>query len=185
VTPTPRSTNAQLLVRSLERAFAQLDMTRLSGARINLDVYGLTGDRDFARELLAANLGAKGVKVAYPPDKADINIKIFINALAVDQDDSLFGIPAFTAPLIGFPVPEIALLKSVRNRGHAELQLFVFDESSGDLVERSPRAVGRAKYDEYTVLIWIGFTLSDLNAGDAAGNEEPNDTFFLTPGRAG
>lgn len=140
-----------------------MDLARLNGKRINLDVYGLTGDRDFARELLAANLGEKGVRVAHPAETADINVKIFINALAVDQDDSLIGIPAFTAPLIGSPVPEVALFKAVRNRGHAELQLFVFDEISGNFVERSPRAVGRAKYDEYTVAVWINFTVNDLD----------------------
>ena len=164
MTTTPRSSNEQrLLIRSLERSFEELDVARFNGKIISLDVYGLTGDRDFARELLAANFGAKGVRVAYPPEKADINIKIFINALAVDQDDSLVGIPAFTAPLIGAPVPEVALLKAVRNRGYAELQFFVFDESSGRFIERSPRVAGNANYNEYTVLIWISFTQSDLD----------------------
>lgn len=171
VTTTPRSSNEQrLLVRSLERSFARLDVTRLGGQRIELDVYGLTGDRDFARELLAANLGERGVRIADRTEKADVNVKVFINALGVDQDNSLIDIPPFTAPLIGAPVPEVALFKAVRNRGHAELQLFIFDESSGHFVEKSATAVGTARYDQYTVLILISFNLSDLD--ETLGSEE-------------
>jgi hypothetical protein len=52
VTSTSRSSIEQrLLVRSVERAFSHLSTERLKGKAVALDVYGLTGDRDFVKEL--------------------------------------------------------------------------------------------------------------------------------------
>jgi hypothetical protein len=167
VTSTSRSSIEQrLLVRSVERAFAQVSTERLKGKTVALEVYGLTGNRDFVKELLAAQLRERGLELAGKPETGDGRLKLFITALGVDRAESLLGIPAFTAPIVGVPMPEIALFKAVRNRGMTELQFYAFDEKSQAFLFKTPLAAGKAKYDEYTLLLGINFNLDDLDEAE-------------------
>jgi len=81
----------------------------------------------------------------------------------VDRGETLIGIPALQAPVVSIPIPEIALFKWTRHRGLAELQLYAYDPHTDQLVEGVPAALGRAKYDEFKVLLVIGFAVSDLD----------------------
>lgn len=164
VTLTSRSSIEQkLLVRSVERAFTHFNIEKLKGKTVSLEAYGLTGDRDFVKELLTAQLRERGLQLAAKAENSDIRLKLFITALGVDRAESLLGIPSFTAPLVGVPLPEIAIFKAVRNRGMTELQLYAFDEKSQDFLFKSPLAEGKAKYDDYTLLLVINFNLDDLD----------------------
>ncbi len=171
VSTTARSSIEQrLLVRSVERAFAHFDTEELKGKTVALEAYGLTGDRDFVKELLAAQLRERGLRLAAKPENSDVRLKLFIAALGVDRAETLLGIPSFTAPLVGLPLPEIAFFKAVRNRGVTELQLYAFDEKSQEFLFKSPPAAGNSKYDDYTVLLVINFNLDDL---DEPPRQEP------------
>jgi hypothetical protein len=167
VTLSPRSSIEQrLLVRSLERALAQLDTQPFHGKEVFLELYGFTGDRDFAKALISASLRERGIRLVNQVDQADHNLKVFANGLGVDRAESLLGIPSLAVPLVGVPLPEIPFFKSVQHSGVAEVRFFAFDGPSGRFLEKSPVAVGKASYDNYTVLIFINFTLSDLHNGD-------------------
>lgn len=164
VTVTDRSIiEQQLLVRSLERAVAKLDTRTFTGKLVALDLYALTDDQAFAEEFITASLQEKGARVAAEEEKADLRLKIFASVLGVGRGERLIGTPAFAAPLVGLPVPEIALFKMVKHRGEAEVQIYAFDGRTGEFTEKSPVGVGNAKHDEYTILIVIKFTLSDLD----------------------
>jgi hypothetical protein len=164
VTATPRSTIEQkLLVRSLERAVVQVDTTRLKGKYAVVNVQGLTPDRDFAKEFLLAWLEEHGVHIAANPEKADLELKAFLPAFGVDRSEGLVGTPSFSAPLLGIPIPEIALFKAQQNRGSTELQIYALDARTGEFVEKSDVRVGTAKYDDYTVLFVISFTVTDID----------------------
>jgi hypothetical protein len=164
VSITQRSTiEQQLLVRSLERAMAELDTRQLRGKMVSVDFYGLTPDRDFAKEFFTVWLQGQQVRITPDPDKAELRLKIFASALGVDRGQTFMGVPSFTAPVVGFAVPEVALFKSVQHRGHAEVQVYTLDGGSGDFIEKSPAAVGEAKHDNYTILILVNFTLSDID----------------------
>lgn len=52
-------------------------------------------------------------------------------------------------PIMGIPIPGIALFKSQRNRGRADLQIYAFDARTGEFLEKSDVFVGTAKYDDY------------------------------------
>ena len=166
VTQTQRSgVEQELLVRSVERAVARLDLSGFAGKRVALDVYALTGDQGFTKEFIAAQLTARGVEVVPDPGKSDLRLKIFATVLGVDHGESLFGVPAMAVPVLAIPVPEIALFKWARNRGHSEVEVFAYDPRTEQFVHAIPAAVGRAKYEEYTILIWINFTSDDLTEG--------------------
>lgn len=164
VTQTGRSgIEQQLLVRSLERAVARLDLDRFAGRRVALDLFALTPDQPFAKEFVTSWLEARGAHVVREGKEADLRLKMFASVLGVDYGETLVGVPAFVAPVVAFPIPEIALFKWVRNRGNSEVQIFAYDARTDRLLDVSPAAVGKAKYDEFTILIVFGFGHNDLD----------------------
>jgi hypothetical protein len=164
VTLTKRSgLEQQLLVRALERAVAQLDPPRFAGNRVALELFALTQDRAFAEAFMAAQLERHGARVVPEGQAADLRLRVFSSVWGVDHAETLVGIPAFRTPGVDVGVPEVALFKSTRNRGYSEVQVYAFDGRTGEFVAgQSPVGLGRAKYNRYTVLILIRFTLTDI-----------------------
>jgi hypothetical protein len=163
ITNTPRSSiEQQLLVRALERALVNLDTQRFREKTVAIDFYGLTADKDFAKEFFTAWLQSQRVRIAADAKQAQLHLKVFASVLGVDQGQSFVGAPAFTVPLIGFVVPEIPLFKDVKHSGHAEIKIATIDSESGEFVGESAPSVGTAFHDDYTVLILVHFTRSDL-----------------------
>jgi hypothetical protein len=164
VTVTPRSGIEQLLiVRALERAAADLDVAPLTGRLVALELFGLTADREFARQFVAARLETRGLHIAPDPETAEVTLKLFASAVGVDSSETLVGVPALHVPVVGLPVPEIALFKWARSRGQAEIQLYAYDAATGRFLEQVPTATGRSKFDVFTVLVVVSFTVSDLD----------------------
>jgi hypothetical protein len=154
----------QLLIRSLERALAQLDIELLKGRNVAVQVFLQAGPETFVREFIVSWLRAHGIRTV--ADSPEINVKAFASVFGTDTDTTLIGIPAFQAPVFNVPVPEIAFFKWQKNRGQAELRLYEFDGKT-DLVVNAPRpGIGHAKHDRFTVLLLIGFTQSDLEKRD-------------------
>ena len=163
ITNTPRSSIEQeLLVSSLERGFETLDTQRLAGATVVVDFFGLTPDKDFAKEFLIAWLQSHQVRIVTDPNEAQLRVKVFAPVLGVDQAQSFIGTPSFTVPFLGVTIPEIPLFRDVRHVGHAALESYTLEEDGGKFLDRSPTAMGQSTYDDYTVLIIIHFTRSDM-----------------------
>ena len=163
VSNTARSSIEQrLLISSLEQALATLDTHEFKGKTVTVDFYGLTADKDFAKEFFTAWLQGQQVQIATDPKQAQLHLKVFAPVLAVDQGQSFVGSPAFTVPILGFVMPEIALFKNARHSGHAEVEVFTIDGSTGKFIDKSPPAIGETDYNDYTVLIVVHFTRSDM-----------------------
>jgi hypothetical protein len=162
---TPRSSIEQrLLISSLERALATLDTQEFKGKTVTVDFYGLTPDKDFAKEFFTAWLQGQQVQIATDPNQAQLHLKVFAPVLAVDQGQSFVGAPAFTVPILGFVMPEITLFKNARHSGHAEVEVFAIDGRTGKFVDKTPPAIGETNYDDYTILVVIHFTSSDIES---------------------
>ncbi len=160
-TTAPTGITQQLLVRSLERGLSGLDLARISGKPVALEVAVQTGNEGFVKDFVTTWLKARGVRTVQ--DSPEQKLKLFVAVYGTDRDQTLIGIPAFQAPVVNFPIPELALFKWVRNRGVAELRMWAFD-GKGDVIMDAPApGVGRAKYDDFTVLLFVGFTVSDVN----------------------
>jgi hypothetical protein len=142
---------------------AGLNTEQFKGKTVAVDFYGFSADKDFAKAFFTAWLQSQHVQIAPNPKKAQLLLKVFAPVLAVDQGKSFIGAPSFTVPLLGFTVPEISLFKDVRHSGHAELRVYAIDADTGKFVDKSPPAVGAAQYDDYTILLIINFTRSDID----------------------
>ena len=166
ITNTPRSSIEQkLLVRALERALGGLDAQQFKGKVVAVEFYGLTPDKDFAREFFIAWLQSQRVRIAESPTPAQLRLKVFASVLAVDRGQSFVGAPSFTVPLVGFVVPEIPLFRDVKYMGQAEIKISTTNDETGEFVSESAPAVGRSNHDDYTVLIIVHFTHTDLEEG--------------------
>src|SRR5262245_59465123 len=77
ITNTPRSSiEQQLLVRALERAMIGVDTQKLRDKTVAVDFYGLTPDKDFAREYFTAWLQSQQVRVTPDPRLAELRLKV-------------------------------------------------------------------------------------------------------------
>lgn len=164
VAQQPSALTQLLVTRSLERALVQLDVTRLSGRKVSLDFYSQSPAQNFAKEFVTTWLEARSVHVAHDAhDAKEFAVKVFASAVGSDRGESFVGIPSIQAPVIGFPIPEIAIFKWARNRGLSELLVYVFDGTTNALVETIGPTVGHSKQDDFTFLIVLSFTVSDLD----------------------
>ena len=89
----PSGVTQQLLMRSLERALAQLDIERLQRQTITIEVFLHAGPEVLIKEFVTTWLRAHGVRVV--EGLPDLKVKAFASVLGTDTDQSLFGIPAF------------------------------------------------------------------------------------------
>jgi hypothetical protein len=133
----------------------------LQGRTVSLEVFHHGGPETLVKEFIVAWLRAHGVRTV--STSPDLKVKAFSGVLGTDTDYTLFGIPAFQAPVVNVPVPEIAIFKWQRNHGVAEIRLFEFDGKTEEFIAAPPIAVGRARLDKYTILIFFGYTDTDVD----------------------
>ncbi len=121
---------------------AGLDVQKIKDKTVAVDFYGLTADKDFAREYFTAWLQAQRVRIAADLKQAQLRLKVFASVLAVDKGQSFLGAPSFTVPLAGFAMPEIPLFKNVQHSGHAEIKLSMTGSQTGEFIDETAPAIG-------------------------------------------
>jgi len=163
MTMTPRSMlEEKLLFHGLERALAGIDIESIKGKRVTLETVGLTrDDLPFVESYMRLWLLKNDVRVVQDPAESDLNLKVLLTVLAVDQSETLFGTPQMT--VIGVPIPAVAIYRNVRNRGHTEILMYALDRNSETLVQEFNRGSGESRYDRYTILFVINWTSTDLD----------------------
>ena len=157
----PSAVTQQLVVRSLERALMQLDMSRFVGRNVSIELSTQQGSAQaFAREFVTAWLEARGVRVT--SESQDLKLKVIASVLGTDRGETFFGIPPLQSTLVGIPTPEVSLFKWVRNRGLTEMSVYVFDATTNTFLETLGPGIGRSMQDDVTILIVINFTKTDV-----------------------
>jgi len=161
VAPSAPTAVAQALtLRALERAVKQLDVTPLAARKVLVDVKTQAGPEAFAKTFIETRLRERGVTIVN--EKPELNVTVLVGVLGTNQGETFFGIPSFVVPLIGLPTPEIAFFKWQRNRGVVEVQIYAFEAEGSALASKTGVGVGRSKFDNVTLLLFISFTLDDL-----------------------
>lgn len=59
-------------------------------------------------------------------------------------------------------MPEIPLFKDIQHSGYAEIKVSTTDVTTGDFVSESGPVIGKSSHDDYTILIVVHFTRSDM-----------------------
>jgi hypothetical protein len=113
------------------------------------------GNEAFVKDFVTTWMKAHGVRVG--GDAPSLKLKMFVSVYGTDRDQTLIGVPAFQAPVVNVPVPELAFFKWVRNRGQAELRLWAFD-AKGDTVVDAPAWYRPREVRRLHRVLFIGFT---------------------------
>lgn len=163
-TDPPRTATEQFLMSvAATRAIDQLSSIALRGRRVYTDSTYLgsvsnTAENAFLQGELRARLLLAGVQLVSQRSEAEIILEIRSGGLGIDRLEFLLGIPALylggttsTTPTGQMPVatPELALIKSTRQRGYASVAFVAYWTDTGELVASSGPFVGRTFREDY------------------------------------
>ena len=177
-TEPPRTATEQLLLSTAaNRALTNADFSWLKGKKIFVeDKYFESYDKGDAVSLIRQHLSAAGALLTTTNDKAEIIVEIRAGVLSVNSAQTLFGIPAATAPvpLAGaVPTPEIALYKSEKDDSVSKLALFAYKRESGEYIQASPPMIGYAYFHLFKLfgISWRRTDVPELKKHAADGKQ--------------
>jgi hypothetical protein len=166
VTDPPRSATEQfLLSEAAAMAISQLATEALLARRVYLDPTYLTAAKQPSQEHsfllgeLRAWLLLSGVQLVNEREEADIIMEVRSGGVGIDRLEYLLGIPSFniaagpgTAGAVPLATPELAILKSTRQRGFATVAFIAYWRDTGQVVASSGPHVGRTFRDDWWIL---------------------------------
>ena len=181
VTKSPRGAIEQLLLsQSVERSLTHLSLSHFQGASVVLEAEGIAPDMAIIKALLREELGRQGIIVVDKRDEANVVIKVTVHSIGTEQAETFFGMPEVAAGFLPISIPELAIYKANRQKGHARFSLAVVDRATGKVLETVPWRAGSAYYNYFVVLLFISFPATDLVLPPVPGGED-GETFIGLP----
>ena len=189
ISRTPRTAIEQvLLTQAVEQALENLSVRLPEGVDVEVDATGLDSDRSrsrltntdlsvidhpsrdtlYIRDAVAAELGRRGYRVS-SSGSASYLVRVMAESLGTMQGTTFVGMPPVQSVLIPFSLPELTLYKNQSQSGYARLHMDVFDNRTGEFLGSTPKLIGRAFYNQYTVLILATWHRTDITAPPVAG----------------
>jgi hypothetical protein len=179
--PTHTATEQFLMTVAAQRAIAQLSLDGLRDRLVYVDstlsyVQSQPSGQDlYVVAELRARLLREGVRLTTNRTNADAVVEVRTGALGVDRLEYLLGLPATTvlgsigkdASQVPISTPELAILKSTKQRGFASVAIIAYRGNTGELIAQSGPFIGRTVRDDY----WI-FGLGPRTIGNIPPAEE-------------
>ena len=182
-TDPPRTATEQFLISQASiQAVRQLSTTALRDREVYIETsYFDSIDQPFVIGELRAHLLLNGVRLAKQRDASQIVLEIRAGGIGIDRYDYLLGIPPIFIPASTTDgnisdgggtiiTPELALVKSIRQRGFASVAFVAYWRDSGEVVASSGPYVGRTERED-----WWFFGVGPRTTGDVATSVEEND----------
>lgn len=185
ISRTPRTAVEQvLLTQAVERALVNLTLDLPEGVNVEVDATSLDTDRPrlrmtdsdlgalnspsrdilYIRDAVASVLGRHGFRVRARDVKAPYLVRVMAESFGTMQGMTFFGMPPVQSVLIPFALPELTLYKEIKQTGYARLRLDVYDYRTGEFLGSTATLVGRSFYDQYTVLFFVTWQVTDIIA---------------------
>ena len=182
---TPRTAVEQvLLTQAVNQALTNLTVQLPAGVNIELDAIGLESDRSrlrmtnsdlgslnspnrdilYIRDTVAAELGRRGYLVRARDMESPYLVRVMAESFGTMQGITFFGIPPVQSLLIPFALPELTLYKQQHQSGYARLHLDIYDNRTGEFLGSSATLVGRTFYNQYTMLFFLTWNRTDIDA---------------------
>lgn len=182
---TPRTAVEQvLLTQAVNQALTNLTVQLPAGVNIELDATGLESDRSrlrmtnsdlgtlnspnrdilYIRDTVAAELGRRGYLVRARDMESPYLVRVMAESFGTMQGITFFGMPPVQSVLIPFALPELTLYKQQNQSGYARLHLDIYDNRTGEFLGSSATLVGRTFYNQYTVLFFLTWNRTDIDA---------------------
>jgi len=190
VSRTPRTAVEQvLLTQAVEQALVNLTVQLPEGVNVDVDATGLESGRSqlrmtnadrgaidhpsrdilYVRDIVAAELGRRGYRVSARDTESPYLVRVMAESFGTMQGSIFVGMPPVQSVLIPFSLPELTLYKRQNQSGCARLHLDLYDNRTGEFLGSTPKLVGRAFYNQYTVLIFATWNHTDITAPPVAG----------------
>jgi len=164
------------MLQAVQEAVGKLSATPIRDRLVFIDSAYLTSqwqpslDHSFMLGELRAKLLMSGVRLARFRDEADIILEVRSESIGVDRYDYLLGIPgislgtatAATGAPIPVTTPELAIFKSIKQRGYANVAFVAYWRDTGEVVAASGPFDGRTLRED---LWFLGFgprTVGDI-----------------------
>jgi hypothetical protein len=133
-----------------------------SGSRVTLNTSGLTPDHALLQEILTGWLGQQGYLIQKDKKNATYRIDVIVNAIGTEEDGTFIGLPPIQSQIIPFSLPELAIYKSENQTGYVKFNMNIFEELTGKFVGSSPNFLADSYYNNYTVLLLLSFSSTNL-----------------------
>lgn len=161
---SPRAATEQLLLsQAVERSFEEVSIPLLKDAAVVMEVAGLTSDQFYVRDAVAGHLAAThGVRLVERREQAKYVVRVLVQALGTELDQSFFGMPQVQGGLIPIALPELPIYKFIREIGYVRYALNIYDAATGQLALATPWYTKTAAWRQYTILFFLTFRTSTL-----------------------
>ena len=126
-------------------------------------VFSPSGDLTYVRQAVAAHLGVLGYRVAKREEDASYLVRVVVQSFGTNQSISFFGMPPIQSVLIPFSLPQLTVYQNLAQDGYVRYGMEVVERASGRLFYSSPWHSHRTYHDQYTILFFFSFRLTDLD----------------------
>ena len=159
--PARTATEQFLLSQAGVKAVELLSFEAIHGRSAFLDVAHFAPmEKEFVLGEFRAKLLKSGVRVSAKREEAEIILEVRSAGVGIDRYESLFGIPALTAPagitstaqVATLITPEIAITKKIRQIGFASVAYVAYWADSGDVIASSGPVIGKTYREDWWLL---------------------------------
>ena len=120
------------------------------------------GDLGFVRDAVATHLGVLGYRIAKREQDASYLVRVVVQSFGTNQSISFFGMPPIQSVLIPFSLPQLTVYQNLAQDGYVRYGIEVIDRVSGRLYYSTPWHSHRTYHDQYTILFFFTFRVTDL-----------------------
>lgn len=178
--PYRTATEQFLMSEAVAHAIDRLNAAALRDRKVYLDSTYLfttntqaTPEQTFLLGELRAKLLAAGVRLVDKRESAQIIVEARSGGVGVDRQEYLLGIPGISIPGgVGGPLPiatpELAIIKSTKQYGYANVAFVAYWADTGEWIVSSGPFIGRTAREDF----WF-FGLGPRTEGNIATTEKP------------
>jgi hypothetical protein len=176
-TDPPRTATEQyLLLQAVQSAVAKLSAAPIRDRLVFIDSTYLTSqwqpslDHSFMLGELRAKLLMGGVRLARFREEAEIVLEVRSQSIGIDRYDYLIGLPGISlgtaTAAAGAPVPivtpELAIIKSIKQRGFADVAFVAYWRDTGEVVATSGPFDGKTIREDFWIFGFGPRTVGDI-----------------------
>ncbi|MBY0475867.1 MAG: hypothetical protein K2Q13_12585 [Nitrosomonas sp.] len=165
-TPTEQLLISEAVMRSLAKP-SDFSLPIPKGSVVKLDLFGMSGDKDLVKGIIAGWLGQQGYIAQ--EESATYRMNIVVDSLGTEYGNTFFGVPPITAALIPISLPKLSLYEADYQTGYSKFHLDIFEIPSGHFVGTAA-FMANTHFNEHTVLFVFTFTRTDLASPPSVGN---------------
>ena len=120
------------------------------------------GDLAFVKDAVAAHLGVLGYRISRREEDASYLVRVVVQSFGTNQSTSFFGMPPVQSVLIPFSLPQLTIYQNLAQDGYVRYGIEVIERTSGRLFYSTKWQSHRTYHDQYTLLFFITFRVTDL-----------------------